>query len=63
MKGNELIQTEKDLVCTIADKISQGNEIGKKLWERFSRDFLPKTSLILEHIADLNLPPIKPELI
>lgn len=59
LQGNELFSRQKDLTAT-AEAILAKRVTGNSLWGDFTADILRKAHNILDHIAELNLPPVKP---
>lgn len=59
LQGNELLSRQKDLIAT-GEAILAKRVTGNRLWGDFTADVLRKANHILEHIAELNFPPVKP---
>ena len=59
LQGNELLSRQKDLIAT-AKAILAKPVTGNSLRGDFTADILRKANHILDHIVELNLPPVKP---
>ena len=59
LQGNKLLSRQTDLIAT-AEAILAKRVTGNSLWGDFTSDVLRKANHILDHIVELNLPPVKP---
>lgn len=59
LQGNKLLSRQKDLIVSIEATLAK-RVTGNSLWKDFSADILRKSNQILHDIAELNLPPVKP---